>query len=62
MTIDLEKWRAGLVNQRKTYVNGKVKEGENWMTECFRKVLDPHKKCIPILFATSKNLYKMPTR
>ena len=61
MTIDLEHWRVTLANQRKTYVHGRVKEGESWMQDCFRKVLDPHKKCIPILFSTSPNLYKMPS-
>ena len=60
MDIDLAAWRMGLVNQRKTYVMGKVKEGESWMTECFRRVLDPHKKCIPVLFATSQRVTKLP--
>ena len=57
MDIDLEQWRAGLA-QRKTYVQGRVRKGENWMTECFRRTLN--RKKFPLVFTTNPNLYKLP--
>ena len=59
MTIDLAAWRDSLANQRKTYVHGRVKEGENWMQDCFRKVFNKNK--FPLVFTTNPNLYKLPS-
>ena len=58
MTIDLEKWRSELKNQRKNLVHWGLKEGEGIFTQCFKRILDPNRKCIPVMFSTSKSLYK----
>ena len=59
MDIDIDRWRAELLTQKKTFVYGRLKEGENWLQECFKKAFNRNK--FPLVFSTNPNLYK-PTR
>ena len=61
MTIDLDAWRHNLKNQRKHLVHWWTKPNESWCAQSFLRILDPDRKCIPIMFSTNPNLYK-PTR
>ena len=58
MEIDLEKWRYNLRHQRKHLVHTGLKPGEWVFRQCFKRILDPNRKCIPIMFRTNPNLYK----
>ena len=58
MDIDIERWRSELKMQRKHLVHWGLKEGEWVFAQCFKRILDPNRKCIPVLFRTNPNLYK----
>ena len=58
MEINLNEWRHNLKNQHKHLVHWWTKPGEGIFTQCFRRILDPHRKCIPVMFKTNPNLYK----
>ena len=58
MKINLDEWRHNLKNQRKHLVHTGLKPGEGIFTQCFKRLLDPNRKCIPVMFSTNQNLYK----
>ena len=58
MEINLEKWRYDLRHQKKHLVHTGLRKNEWIFEQCFRRILDPSRKCIPILFRTNPNLYK----
>ncbi len=57
MTVDLDKLRYELRHQRKHLVHTGLKPGEGIFTQSFLRLLDPNRKCIPIMFSTNPNLY-----
>ena len=63
MDIDLQKWEADLKvhKQNKHLVHWKAKRGESVFAQFFKRILDPNRHVIPIMFGTNRNLYK-PTR
>ena len=63
MTIDIERWKSELRIHKnsKHLVHWKVKDGESIFSQCFKRILDPNRHVIPLMFATNPNLYK-PTR
>ena len=57
MNVNLDQWRCELKNQGKHLVHWGLKPGEGFFTQCFKRILDPSRKCIPIMFRTNPNLY-----
>ena len=62
MKIDIDQWRSNLKHQRKHLVHTGLKPAEGIFTQCFKRVLSPNRKCIPIVFRTNPNLYTPPTK
>ena len=58
MDIDIDKWKYELRHQKKYLVHTDLKPGEGLFTQCFKRILDPNRKCIPIMFRTNPDLYK----
>ena len=63
MEIDLAKWEAELRIHKnsKHLVHWKVKDGESVFSQCFKRMLDPQRKCIPIMFTTNPSITKLPS-
>ena len=63
MEIDLAKWEADLRIHKnsKHLVHWRAKPNESIFNQCFKRILDPNRHVIPLMFSTNKSLYK-PTR
>ena len=62
MTVDLEKWKDELRIHKnsKHLVHWGVKRGESIFSQCFKRILDTNRKCIPIMFTTKIRTFSQP--